>query len=262
MKIKINKKIIALLSAGFVLTGCSAKTNTEDLKEKNENVITINNTNNEIKVITQSSISSVPKVEEINKNFYLKEDASLKDINGHMLRNAEQYSFGRALEKKDNMYKVKIGKITGYINESKIGILDGTYVVADISSQNLKIYEDTKKVMETQIVSGKLSSPSTLGCFSIYSKTRNRYLKGPGYQSYVDIMMKYHNGEGLHDAEYHTDYDKNGRVVKRHGWRSKNGFGGEIYKYHGSHGCLNMPHDAAIKAGELLEVGDKVLVKK
>ena len=30
--------------------------------------------------------------------------------------------------------------------------------------------------------------------------------------------MKFNKGQGLHDAQYHKDYDENGKLVKSHGW--------------------------------------------
>ena len=101
----------------------------------------------------------------------------------------------------ENTYKGSIKNKITYINKDEIGLFKGTYVVADISKQTLKIYEGRKKILEKPIVSDtKTKTPSTEGCFEIYSKTRNRYLVGPGYKTYVDIMMKYHGGEGMHDA--------------------------------------------------------------
>ena len=110
--------------------------------------------------------------------------------------------------------------------------------------QILKIYQDKKQVLETPVVTGKNSTPSDIGLFEIFSKEKDRYLNGPGYSTHVNYFMPYNGGEGLHDAT----------------WRSE--FGGDIYKYSGSHGCINMPLDKAAEAYEYLSVDDKVLVKK
>ncbi|MEE1273363.1 MAG: L,D-transpeptidase, partial [Olegusella sp.] len=50
------------------------------------------------------------------------------------------------------------------------------------------------------------------------------------------------NDVGLHDAS----------------WRSQ--FGGSIYQYNGSHGCVNLPTDKAAQLYGLTRVGDKVIV--
>ena len=75
-------------------------------------------------------------------------------------------------------------------------------------------------------------------------------------------MMKFNNNEGLHDAEYHKDYDENGKLIKSHGWREISEFGGQTYQHNGSHGCVNMPHDAAVEVYNNTDVGSRVLVKE
>lgn len=54
--------------------------------------------------------------------------------------------------------------------------------------------------------------------------------------------MPFHNGVGLHDAS----------------WRSE--FGGTIYKYSGSHGCVNLPYSAAKAIYAEAEIGTTVIV--
>ena len=51
------------------------------------------------------------------------------------------------------------------------------------------------------------------------------------------------NNFGLHDAS----------------WRSK--FGGQDYKWNGSHGCINLPTKAAAKLYSYVEVGTPVYIK-
>lgn len=55
--------------------------------------------------------------------------------------------------------------------------------------------------------------------------------------------MQFNGGEGLHDAA---------------GWRSA--YGGSIYYYSGSHGCVNLPLDLAKTLYNTMEVGDPVIV--
>jgi lipoprotein-anchoring transpeptidase ErfK/SrfK len=50
------------------------------------------------------------------------------------------------------------------------------------------------------------------------------------------------NAVGLHDAN----------------WRSN--FGGSIYAYAGSHGCVNLPPEEAAELFSLINVGDTVYV--
>ena len=164
-------------------------------------------------------------------------------------------------EEKDN-YSINYNNEIIKIAKDKLEKLYGLYIVVDISDQSVKLYKDNQVVFESPCVSGGPNTPTTIGDFNIFEITHNRYLVGEGYKSYVDVMMKFHEGEGLHDAEYHQDYDLDGNLVKSHGWRSSNEFGGETYLTNGSHGCVNMPHNDAIALSTLVDIGTRVLVKK
>lgn len=160
-------------------------------------------------------------------------------------------------EEYEDSYLIKTNDYVGYINKNDVEELTGTFVVVDISDQELRLYEDNQLILTSPIVTGKPSTPTNEGLFDIYNITYNRYLVGKGYKSYVDIMMKFDGNIGLHDAEYHTNEDG-----FKHGWRDRSEFGGETYIKHGSHGCVNMPHDEVMEVSEHVELGTKVLVKK
>jgi lipoprotein-anchoring transpeptidase ErfK/SrfK len=63
------------------------------------------------------------------------------------------------------------------------------------------------------------------------------------YESPVTYWMQFNGGIGLHDAA---------------GWRST--YGGSIYYYSGSHGCVNLPLDLAQTLYETFDVGTPVIV--
>ena len=65
------------------------------------------------------------------------------------------------------------------------------------------------------------------GAYSITYKQRNATLKGQGYATPISYWMPFNGGIGFHDAT----------------WQAY--FGGDRYTYAGSHGCINMPLDAA-----------------
>lgn len=154
-------------------------------------------------------------------------------------------------------YLVSTNDYIGYVSKEKLNELNGTFVVVDISDQELRLYVDNQIVVSSPVVTGKPRTPSDTGLFAIYDISYTRDLVGPGYRSYVDIMMKYNRGEGLHDAEYHTCEDGG-----NHGWREASEFGGNTYLTDGSHGCVNMPRDAVMEVSEYVTVGTPVLVKK
>ena len=104
-----------------------------------------------------------------------------------------------------------------------------TYAEVNLTAQHLFFYKDGKKILESDFVSGNQSKGYTTppGLFSLTYKQRDAVLKGEGYASPVKFWMPFNGGIGFHDAS----------------WR--NTFGGTIYKKNGSHGCVNMPYEAA-----------------
>lgn len=157
----------------------------------------------------------------------------------------------------DDTCLVKTNEYIGFTTLENLEELTGTFVVVDISSQEVKLYCNNEVILTTPVVTGKPSTPSDKGLFEIYDISHSRYLIGPNYKSYVDIMMKYNGGEGLHDAQYHTHEDG-----FRHGWRDASEFGGDTYLKHGSHGCINMLHDDVMIVSDYVDIGTKVLVKE
>ena len=157
----------------------------------------------------------------------------------------------------DDTCLVKTNEYIGFTTLENLEELTGTFVVVDISSQEVNLYCNNEYILTTPVVTGKPSTPSDKGLFEIYDISHSRYLIGPNYKSYVDIMMKYNGGEGLHDAQYHTHEDG-----FRHGWRDASEFGGDTYLKHGSHGCINMIHDDVMTVSDYVDIGTKVLVKE
>lgn len=157
----------------------------------------------------------------------------------------------------DGTCLVKTNEYIGFTTLENLEELTGTFVVVDISSQEVKLYCNNEVILTTPVVTGKPSTPSDKGLFEIYDISHSRYLIGPNYKSYVDIMMKYNGGEGLHDAQYHTHEDG-----FKHGWRDISEFGGDTYLKHGSHGCINMIHDDVMTVSDYVDIGTKVLVKE
>lgn len=119
-----------------------------------------------------------------------------------------------------------------------------TYVEVDMTEQKLYYYEEGKLVLESDIVTGdmkrKRSTPE--GVNFVYSKQRNRVLRGRDYVSPVKYWMPVNGNIGLHDAE----------------WRNE--FGGTIYQSDGSHGCVNMPDDAIAKLYDMVDIGMPVVM--
>ncbi|MGI6229312.1 MAG: L,D-transpeptidase [Tractidigestivibacter sp.] len=127
------------------------------------------------------------------------------------------------------------------------------YIDVDISDQHAIFFDTDGTVLwEADIVSGQpsLGHDTTQGVWTITNKESPSTLIGPNdesgnpsWVSNVDFWMGVvGNLMGFHNAP----------------WRSS--FGGDIYLYNGSHGCMNLSYDDAEKLYSLCEVGDVVVI--
>ena len=106
--------------------------------------------------------------------------------------------------------------------EDQVG---NSYIEIDWAAQHLYVFVGGALLLESDLVSGKVSDGHTTpaGIYAIKYKTTDVVLRGEDYEAPVKYWMPFNGGIGLHDAN----------------WRSK--FGGTIYERNGSHGCINMP---------------------
>ena len=125
-----------------------------------------------------------------------------------------------------------------------------TYVEVNLGAQHLYFYKDGQLIVESDLVSGKMSggraTPS--GIYSLKWKEKDRVLRGDkkadgswGYESFVNFWMPFNGGVGMHDAS----------------WRSS--FGGSIYINSGSHGCVNLPYSKAKAIYENITAGTPII---
>jgi hypothetical protein len=125
----------------------------------------------------------------------------------------------------------------------------GSYVEVDIYNQHVYVYQDYELVYDCSCVTGTEGYSSTpSGIFDVDEKIRGRELQGYrsdgslSYSVHVDYWIRFIPHYGLHDAS----------------WRGS--FGGDIYEYDGSHGCVNLPHSAAATIYDLVDYGTPVIV--
>lgn len=121
-------------------------------------------------------------------------------------------------------------------NQNDIG---NSYVEINLSRQYLWFYIDGKLVTEGSIVSGTGSNShaTPAGTYKLDYKQTNTVLRGPGYACPVSYWMPFNGEIGIHDAT----------------WRGS--FGGSIYVYNGSHGCINTPLSMAKAIFSQIEKG-------
>jgi lipoprotein-anchoring transpeptidase ErfK/SrfK len=144
------------------------------------------------------------------------------------------------------VYKVKDSSKNETVKEVKVYVRthkENTKIVITISEQKLRYYQKGKVVFETDVVTG-INNGTPKGTYSILNKARNVTLVGEDYESKVRYWMAFiGRNYGIHDAS----------------WRSR--FGGTIYKYNGSHGCVNVSSKAAAELYNMVEVGTPVIVE-
>ncbi len=131
--------------------------------------------------------------------------------------------------------------------DSDIG---NTYCEVDLKAQHFWYYENGKKQYECDIVSGKPTPERNTpgGIYKLWLKEKNKVLSGStsAGESWSTPCTYWNNistfGVGLHDSS----------------WRGA--FGGNIYTYDGSHGCVNMPVAAAKYVYENVAIGTPVIM--
>lgn len=128
--------------------------------------------------------------------------------------------------------------LTGYDD------VDDSYIEISLDQQHLWHYVAGELCCETDVVTGLRGLRDTpTGVFFISERVNGKYLRGDDYVTWVNKWMRITNsGVGLHDAT----------------WRSS--FGGKIYTYNGSHGCINMPKKFAYNLYDETYVGLPVII--
>ena len=139
---------------------------------------------------------------------------------------------------KDSSNNEATEKIIVMVNEKR----KNPYINVSISNQKLYYYEYSELVLESDVVTG-INGKTPTGTFRVLNKIRNTVLKGDDYESFVSYWIAFNgNSYGFHDAS----------------WRNK--FGGNIYKYNGSHGCVNMPYYKVQSLYNMVEIGTPVYI--
>lgn len=119
-----------------------------------------------------------------------------------------------------------------------------TYIEVDISGQMVYLIEEGEVTYSTSCVTGSIATghDTPTGVYYVSWKTRNYTMKTYGNFVYYWMPIDDSTGVGLHDAT----------------WRSS--FGGSIYMTNGSHGCINLPLDAAKYLYNNTDTGIPVIV--
>lgn len=142
---------------------------------------------------------------------------------------AEVKQLIKDIESHENISRDPVFRAKGYGEYCRD--MGDTYIDVDISAQEVNFYKNGTLIFSSPCVTGnRLTGTVTdVGAYYILNKLRNVVLRGRNvddteYESPVSYWMGINwSGEGFHDAS----------------WRGS--FGGSIWTYNGSHGCINMP---------------------
>ena len=118
-----------------------------------------------------------------------------------------------------------------------------------ISEQKLYYYENGELMLESPVVTGNgdITDATPTGDFAVRKKANDSTLLGAGYVEHVD---------------YWIGFDESGRVYGFHDASWRNEFGGDIYLYDPSRGCVNMPTDKVAQLFEMADIGTAVHIRE
>ena len=116
-----------------------------------------------------------------------------------------------------------------------------------INSQTMDYYEDEVLVLSSPIVSGNpaITEETIHGKYIVQRMSQDSYLMGRDYLEHVD---------------YWIGFDSTGRVFGLHDASWRNEFGGDIWTYDPSRGCVNMPLNKIAILYDYVGIGTEVYV--
>ncbi len=175
---------------------------------------------------------------------YAKQDCCLYDEYGNVKRYLEKYEGGTVYNEDDEKYLVWIGDDYGYMMRSDVKIAPARVINVDLSLQEVQVIDGSELIYQTDVCTGKDSTPTDKGVYTLGSETGPTVLRGPGYESPVANFAGVNGGEGFHPL---------GGTV----------FGDvDYYHNHGSHGCYRLNPETYEVFFEVTKSGDTVITHK
>lgn len=84
----------------------------------------------------------------------------------------------------------------------------GKQIIVVVSIQKLFAFEDGKLVKQFSVSTGLPSTPTKLGEFKIYAKSKLDRMTGPGYDILAPWLMYFHGRYALHGVEWNENFGK------------------------------------------------------
>jgi hypothetical protein len=133
-------------------------------------------------------------------------------------------------------------------------------IVVSTEGEWAHLYQGTQLVLDTPVTTGGPELPTDHGVFHIYFKASPFVFHSPWppdspfyyFPTPVQFWMPFDGGEGLHDASWRSDFGPGSNLAP-----TDLGTGRTIQ---GTHGCVNLPFDAAQFIWNWAPVGTTVVV--
>ncbi len=134
--------------------------------------------------------------------------------------------------------------------------VSGKRITINVKRERLRAWEGNRVVLSTPITSGDRYLPTPIGRFTIFAKFSPYTMISPwpkrSYKwyppSHMSFAMEFQgNGYFIHDAPWRTVYGKGTNSGTQPGTN-----------YGGTHGCINVPYDAARFLYSWAPVGTRV----
>lgn len=199
--------------------------------------------------VEQFDVDSIVTKLESSFNTFGKGSIDFHTTSGKNI-NVRYGTFGKTVDKKaEKEYLLSlVGTHASVLNREPVmtgyDTLSSDYIEVSIADQHLWHYVSGSLCCESDVVTGRKGRHDTpTGVYYVSEKIPGKNLRGDNYVTWVNRWMRLTNsGIGLHDAY----------------WRGK--FGGNIYTYNGSHGCINLPKNYAYKLYDEITKGTTVVI--
>ncbi|MDQ2742330.1 MAG: L,D-transpeptidase [Chloroflexota bacterium] len=138
--------------------------------------------------------------------------------------------------------------------------LPAKMIVVSTAGEWAHLYEGTRLTLDTPVTTGGPELPTDHGVFHIYFKASPFVFHSPWppdspfyyFPTPIQFWMPFDGAEGLHDASWRSDFGPGSNLVPTY-----LGTGRTIQ---GTHGCVNLPFDAAQFIWDWAPVGTTVVV--
>lgn len=189
---KAEIRVIGKTDNGFYLAKYDGKIGYVSTKYTDSLKARVVRNNSEVKDLKVQAIGLLKKTANLLEN---------PNSKSNKITSLKVYQSVELLDEFDNYYLAKTGKTVGYISKKSVEKLSSPAITVDLSEQRLKVYVDGDVAVNTLVSTGKKGSETPVGLYKIGSKTKGRYLKGPGYKVWVDYWMGVKGDIGIHDMD-------------------------------------------------------------